>query len=299
MGHWYCYAPTDSYARFKRMQGYEVFEPMGFDSFGLPAENYAIKTGIHPAQSTANNIRFMREQLKRIGAMYDWDYEVVTSSPDYYKWTQWFFLLMYKRGLAYQKDALVNWCRIVRPCWPMSRSRATICASAATRQLNGAKCGSGSSGFPITIRDCSMDSIRLTGPRRRRPCSATGSGSRRGQKIAFSVSLKSEVRSQNEIRVFTTRADTLFGVTYVVLAPEHPLVREITSAERKGRWGGVHRQVAKPFRGGSADGRPAQDRCIHGGACDSSADARASAGVGGGLCDWELRHGRRDGGAGA
>ena len=110
IGHWYCFAPADTFARFKRMQGHEVFEPMGFDAFGLPAENYAIKTGIHPSISTRQNIVFMREQLKRIGAMYDWNYEVDTSSPQYYKWTQWWFLLMYRRGLAYQKQALVNWC---------------------------------------------------------------------------------------------------------------------------------------------------------------------------------------------
>ncbi|MDZ7378572.1 MAG: class I tRNA ligase family protein, partial [candidate division KSB1 bacterium] len=110
IGHWYNYGPTDSWARFKRMQGYNVFEPMGYDAFGLPAENYAIKKGVHPAISTAENIRFIRKQLERIGAMYDWDKEIDTSSPRYYKWTQWFFLKLYERGLAYRAKAPVNWC---------------------------------------------------------------------------------------------------------------------------------------------------------------------------------------------
>jgi len=110
IGHWYNYGPTDTWARFKRMQGYNLFEPMGYDAFGLPAENYAIKQGIHPAVSTAENIDGIRKQLKRMGTMYDWSKEVNTSDPRYYKWTQWFFLLLYRNGLAYKKKAPVNWC---------------------------------------------------------------------------------------------------------------------------------------------------------------------------------------------
>ena len=110
IGHWYNYAPTDTFARLKKMQGYNVLEPMGFDAFGLPAENYAVKQGVHPAITTADSIEYIRGQLKNIGAMYDWDKEVNTSSPDYYKWTQWLFQLLYKRGLAYQQQAPVNWC---------------------------------------------------------------------------------------------------------------------------------------------------------------------------------------------
>ena len=105
-GHWYNYGPADTFARFKRMQGYEVFQPMGFDAFGLPAENYAIKTGIHPEESTLKNIETMEGQLRRIGATYDWDYEVKTCTPDYYKWTQWMFLQLYKRGLADRKSVV-------------------------------------------------------------------------------------------------------------------------------------------------------------------------------------------------
>ena len=110
LGHWFNYAPSDSFARFKKMQGYNVFHPMGFDAFGLPAENYAIKTGIHPETSTNNNISNMKKQLTEMGGNYDWDYSVETCRPEYYKWTQWIFLQLYKAGLAYKKEAPVNWC---------------------------------------------------------------------------------------------------------------------------------------------------------------------------------------------
>ena len=105
LGHWYNYGLSDSYARYMRMKGYEIFQPMGFDAFGLPAENYAIKTGIHPEDSTLKNIDTMEKQLKAMGAMFDWDYEIKTCMPDYYRWTQWCFLQLYKKGLAYRKEA--------------------------------------------------------------------------------------------------------------------------------------------------------------------------------------------------
>ena len=110
LGHWYNYGPTDTYARFKKLQGYELFQPMGFDAFGLPAENFAIKTGIHPKDSTMKNIATMERQLQNMGAMFDWNSELYTCDPDYYKWTQWLFLQLYKKGLAYQKLSPVNWC---------------------------------------------------------------------------------------------------------------------------------------------------------------------------------------------
>ncbi|MCB0750982.1 MAG: class I tRNA ligase family protein, partial [Ignavibacteriae bacterium] len=110
IGHWYNYAPTDSWARFKKLRGFNVFEPMGYDAFGLPAENYAIKTGVHPQDSTLKNISDIREQLKTMGCMYDWDAELMTCVPEYYKWNQWLFLKLYENGLAYRKNAPVNWC---------------------------------------------------------------------------------------------------------------------------------------------------------------------------------------------
>jgi leucyl-tRNA synthetase len=110
LGHWWNYSLPDSWGRMKRMQGYNVFHPMGFDAFGLPAENYAIKTGIHPKDSTYANINTMINQLKQIGATYDWRYLTITSDPTYYKWTQWLFIQLYKHGLAYRKKAPANWC---------------------------------------------------------------------------------------------------------------------------------------------------------------------------------------------
>ena len=110
MGHWYNYGLADSYARYLRMNGYNVFQPMGFDAFGLPAENYAIKTGVHPKASTDANIATMERQLRDMGTMVDWSHEFRTCAPDYYKWTQWLFLQLYKNGLAYQKKAPVNFC---------------------------------------------------------------------------------------------------------------------------------------------------------------------------------------------
>ncbi|MBP8990272.1 MAG: class I tRNA ligase family protein, partial [Clostridia bacterium] len=110
VGHWFNYSLADSWARMKKMQGYEVFQPMGFDAFGLPAENYAIKTGIHPYDSTMANIETMRKQLREMGGLFDWDHEIITCLPEYYRWNQWLFLKLYQHGLAYRKTAPVNWC---------------------------------------------------------------------------------------------------------------------------------------------------------------------------------------------
>ena len=109
VGHWYAYGPPDTFTRFMKMQGCKVFQPQGFDSFGLPAENYAISNGVHPAESTKKNIDTMRGQLRSIGAMYDWENEITTSDPEYYKWTQWLFLKLYENNIAYRQEALVNW----------------------------------------------------------------------------------------------------------------------------------------------------------------------------------------------
>lgn len=110
IGHWWNYGLCDSFGRLKRMQGYELFHPPGFDAFGLPAENYAIKTGIHPSDSTKSNVSTMEKQFKQMGTTYDWNYEVITCVPEYYKWTQWLFIKLYEKGLAYRKEAPVNWC---------------------------------------------------------------------------------------------------------------------------------------------------------------------------------------------
>ena len=224
-GHWYNYGPADTYARFKRMQGYEVFQPMGFDAFGLPAENYAIKTGIHPQDSTMKNIATMEEQLKKIGAMYDWDYEVYTCVPEYYKWTQWLFLQFYKHGLAYRKEAPVNWCP----------SCNTVLANEQVIQGECERCGStvvrkNLTQWFLKITDYADELLedldKLDWPEKTKLMQKNWIGKSYGGEIEFAVKGREE-----KFRVFTTRADTAFGVTYVVLAPENPLVDVITAPE--------------------------------------------------------------------
>ena len=226
-GHWYNYGPADTYARFKKMQGYEVFQPMGFDAFGLPAENYAIKTGIHPQDSTLKNIATMENQLKAIGAMYDWDYEVITCVPEYYKWTQWLFLQMYKHGLAYRKEAPVNWCP----------SCNTVLANEQVVQGECERCGSVVERknltqwfFKITdyAEELLQDLDKLDWPEKTKLMQKNWIGKSYGGEIEFAVK-----DSDVKFRVFTTRADTAFGVTYVVLAPESPLVDKIVTSECK------------------------------------------------------------------
>ena len=224
-GHWYNYGPADTYARFKKMQGYEVFQPMGFDAFGLPAENYAIKTGIHPQDSTLRNIATMENQLKAIGAMYDWDYEVITCVPEYYKWTQWLFLQMYKHGLAYRNEAPVNWCP----------SCNTVLANEQVVQGECERCGSVVERKNLTqwffkITDYAEELLRdldkLDWPEKTKLMQKNWIGKSYGGEIEFAVK-----DSDVTFRVFTTRADTAFGVTYVVLAPESPLVDKIVKPE--------------------------------------------------------------------
>ena len=227
VGHWYNYGPSDTYARFKRMQGYEVFQPMGFDAFGLPAENYAIKTGIHPKDSTLNNIKTMEIQLKAIGAMFDWDYEVITCNPDYYKWTQWCFLQLYKNGLAYRKEAPVNWCP----------SCNTVLANEQVIDGCCERCASGVIRRNLTqwffkITDYAEELLEkldeINWPERTKTMQRNWIGKSTGSEVTFTVE-----NSDISFPVFTTRPDTLFGCTYVVLAPENPLVQKLTTPECK------------------------------------------------------------------
>ncbi|WKV10015.1 leucine--tRNA ligase [Thermoanaerobacterium sp. CMT5567-10] len=222
-GHWYNYGPADSWARMKRMQGYEVFHPMGFDAFGLPAENYAIKTGIHPQDSTLQNIKTMERQLKEMGATFDWDYEVITCLPDYYKWTQWVFLQLYKKGLAYRKKAPVNWCP----------SCKTVLANEQVVEGTCERCGT-----EVTKKDLTQWFLKITDyaeellekldeldwPEKTKMMQRNWIGKSDGAEIEFKVDGK-----DISFKVFTTRADTLYGVTYVVLAPENEIVDKITT----------------------------------------------------------------------
>lgn len=227
IGHWWNYGPTDTWARFKRMCGYNVFEPMGYDAFGLPAENYAIKVGVHPADSTATNINNIREQLKAMGAMYDWNNEINTSSPEYYKWTQWFFLLLYKNGLAYRKKAPVNWCP----------SCATVLANEQVVDGICERCDSEVFQkdleqwfFKITdYADKLLEGLdRIDWPEKTKIMQRNWIGRSEGASVHFAIE-----GQQKNIEVFTTRPDTLWGVTYMVLAPEHKLVSELTTEENK------------------------------------------------------------------
>ena len=230
VGHWYATSPSDVYARFKRMQGYNVLHPMGFDAFGLPAENAAIKHGIHPYDWTVKNIDNMRRQFKSMGAIYDWNREVITCLPEYYKWTQWFFLRFYHAGLAYRAKAPVNWC-----------------PECKTVLANDQVVGEGSCerwGTPVTKKELEqwffritkyaeelLDHSRLDWPERIKIMQRNWVGKSEGAEISFR--LEDASIKQREIKVFTTRPDTVFGVTFFLLAPEHPLVPQLTTPEHK------------------------------------------------------------------
>ena len=222
LGHWYNYGPTDSFVRYKKMKGFEVFQPMGFDAFGLPAENYAIKTGVHPKDSTEVNIENMEKTLKEMGAMFDWSAEIKTCNEDYYKWTQWLFLKLYEKGLAYRKEAPVNWCP----------SCKTVLAN--EQVVNGAcdRCGDTVVKKNLTqwffkITEYAEELLQglndLDWPEKTKLMQKNWIGKSFGGEIEFTA------ESGDTFKVFTTRADTLFGVSYVVLAPEHPLVKKLTS----------------------------------------------------------------------
>ncbi|NLH95800.1 MAG: leucine--tRNA ligase [Clostridiaceae bacterium] len=225
VGHWYNYGLTDTWARLKRMQGWNVFHPQGFDAFGLPAENYAIKTGIHPKDSTYSNIKTMEEQLRKMGATFDWDYEVVTCDPGYYKWTQWIFLKLYEHGLAYRKKAPVNWCP---SCKTVLANEQVIDGACERCKSEVTKKDLTQWFFKITdyaqeLLDCLP---QLDWPEKTKKIQQNWIGRSEGAEIEF------EGADGNfSFKVFTTRADTLYGVTYVVLAPENELVDRITTPE--------------------------------------------------------------------
>ncbi len=227
VGHWYNYGPSDTFARYKRMKGYEVFQPMGFDAFGLPAENYAIKTGVHPQDSTVENIATMEQTLREMGATFDWSSEVKTCMPDYYKWTQWIFLQLYKNGLAYRKEAPVNWCP----------SCQTVLANEQVIQGECERCHS-----VVIQKDLTQWFFKITNyaeellqgldnldwPEKTKAMQRNWIGKSLGGEILFKCE-----NGEDEFKVFTTRADTVFGVSYVVLAPEHPLVKKLMTKEKE------------------------------------------------------------------
>ena len=230
IGHWYAMAPSDVQARFKRMQGYNVLHPIGFDAFGLPAENAAIREGVHPYTWTMQNVENMRRQLKTMGAMYDWSREVITCTPDYYKWTQWFFLKFYQAGLAYRGKAPANWCS---QCQTVLANEQVIGEGLCERCQT-----------PVVRRDLEQWFFRITKyadelleypgvewPERVKVMQRNWIGKSVGVEISFGI--EDEGVEEKELRVFTTRPDTTCGVTFLVLAPEHPLVAKLTKAECK------------------------------------------------------------------
>lgn len=227
VGHWYNYGPVDTFARYKKMKGYEVFQPMGFDAFGLPAENYAIKTGIHPYDSTMKNIATMEKQLTEMGAMFNWDAEVITCKEEYYKWTQWLFLKLYERGLAYKKKANVNWCP---SCNTVLANEQVIdglcerCSSVVTKK--------DLTQWFFKITDYAeelLDGLKdLDWPEKTKKIQTNWIGKSTGSTVTFDVE-----NSDLSFDVFTTRVDTLMGISYVVIAPEHEIVSKITKPENK------------------------------------------------------------------
>ncbi|MEW6229195.1 MAG: leucine--tRNA ligase, partial [Bacillota bacterium] len=227
VGHWRGYVLSDAWSRYKKMQGYAVLHPMGWDAFGLPAENDAIKKGIHPAVSTARNIEAFKRQLHDMGAMYDWEREINTSDPDYYKWTQWIFLKMFEKGLAYRKEMPINWCPSCKTGIANEEVVAGECERCGTRvtKKNLVQWMLKITAYADRLLE---DLYKLDWPEKVKKMQADWIGRSYGSEITFDVEGIDEA-----ITVFTTRADTLFGATYMVLAPEHPLVPKITTPDRQ------------------------------------------------------------------
>ncbi len=229
VGHWYPMVPSDAVARYKRRRGYNVMFPIGFDAFGLPAENAAIERGIHPYPWTMDNINRMRRQLRSMGAMWDWSREIVTCDPEFYKWNQWFFLKMYERGLAYRRLAPVDWC---------PKDNTTL----AREQVVGSERVCERCGTPVIKKNLEqwflkitdyadelLDYSKIEWPERIRVLQTNWIG--RSEGVEFGIPVKAHPGVS--FRVFTTRPDTVYGMTFCVLAPEHPLVDALTTSDRR------------------------------------------------------------------
>ena len=229
VGHPLGYTATDIYCRYKRLQGFNVLHPMGWDAFGLPAEQYAIKTGTHPKYTTEENIKNFKRQIRMLGFSYDWDREINTTDENYYKWTQWIFLKLYEKGLAYEAEVPVNWCPELKAVLaneevvdgvseigghPVVRKPMRQWMFKITEYAESLLEGLDSLDWPDHVKDLQRNWI----------------GKSVGAEVNFEVpSIKSN------ITVFTTRPDTLFGATYMVLAPEHPYVMELVSGENRSK----------------------------------------------------------------
>ncbi len=273
VGHPEGYTATDIIARLKRAQGYNVLHPMGWDAFGLPAEQHALETGQHPRDITVKNINNFRRQIKSLGFSYDWDREISTTDPDYYKWTQWIFLQLYKRGLAYVAEVPVNWCPAL----------GTVLAN---EEVIDGKSERG--GHPVIRKPMRQWMLKITEyaerlledleeldwPESIKEMQRNWIGKSEGAEVDFVIDGTDKV-----LKVFTTRPDTLFGATYCVMAPEHKWVDEITSPEQKDR---------------SCQG---EDGRLHGSLCDQSGQRQESADLDRRLCPGRIRDGSDHGGS--
>jgi len=239
VGHPEGYTATDIYCRYLRMNGYNVLHPMGFDSFGLPAENYAIKTGTHPRSTTEKNIENFRKQIKRLGFSYDWNREISTHTEQYYRWTQWIFLQLYKKGLAYESQTPINWCP----------NCLTGLSNEEVKEGRCERCGT-----QVTRKNIRQWILRITAyadrlledldlldwPDSIKSMQSNWIGRSEGASVVFKLENSSDV-----LEVYTTRSDTLFGATYMVVSPEHPLVDTLTTLEQKNAVGAYIEQAAR------------------------------------------------------
>jgi len=239
VGHPEGYTATDIYCRFLRMNGENVLHPMGFDSFGLPAENYAIKTGTHPRETTEKNIENFRKQIKSLGFSYDWSREISTHKSDYYKWTQWIFEKLFKKGLAYESETPINWCP----------SCKTGLANEEVKEGRCERCGTA-----VVRKNLRQWNLRITEyadklleglddldwPESVKTMQRNWIGRSEGAAVFFQLE-----KFEEKLEVYTTRCDTLFGATYMVISPEHPLVDKITTADHKAELAAYKDEVAK------------------------------------------------------
>ena len=229
IGHWFAFAPADAHARFRRMQGYNVLHPMGFDAFGLPAENAAIKRGTHPYTWTMSNIENMRQQLRSMGTIYDWEREIICCLPEYYQWSQWLFLKFYKAGLAYRAKAPANWCPSCKTVLANEQVVNGLCERCDTtvtrRELDQ---------WLLKTTNYADQLLDFSGlvdwPDRIKTMQANWIGRSEGTEVTFDISQYG--LEEQEITTFTTRIDTIYGVTFIVLAPEHPLVTKLTTKDQ-------------------------------------------------------------------
>jgi len=227
VGHVESYTASDIYSRYQRMIGKNVLHPIGWDAFGLPAENFAIKTGVHPDKSTRQNIKNFTRQIKSLGLSYDWSREIDTSSPEYYKWTQWFFLFLYKHGLAYRKKAKVNWCESCKTVLANEQVSDGVCERCKNEVIQK---DLEQWFFKITdfAEDLIKDLDKIDWPESTKAAQKNWIGKSEGATIKFSLT-RARLSSEDYLEVFTTRLDTIFGCTYCVVAPEHSLIENLKS----------------------------------------------------------------------